>query len=380
MKHVFSFLAAFLTCFGGLSGCIDEYSLSPGSQQPGRLVVEGYICGNAPVDFRLARSVELAADTAFLPEREAEVYILRNDGVSYGPGREIEPGLYRIEMGKLDTAAEYCLEFTTGNQTYRSAFHSPAFTPEIDSLHWEKKGPGGPVDMFVSTHDETGKSFFYLWTFQEDWELTANYHTHWFYNPKTYSYYYEEIDPVYFCWNQDHSRKIKIASTEKLTENRIVNQPIHTLSSSDIKLSYLYCLTVSQRGLSREGYEYYEHKRKMNEEAGGLFAPQPSELKGNIACVSNPDIRVTGFIEVGSISHARFFIEGEGVYEFPPERACTEYYTWSGTDFDMYYSGLRPYVKPDYYNWVLFWANAGCLDCTFTGTKNKPDFWPNDDQ
>lgn len=79
MKHVFSFLAACLTCLGGLSGCIDEYSLSPASQQPGRLVVEGYICGNAPVDFRLA-------------------------------------------------------------------FHSPAFMPEIDGLHWEK-GVGGMTDF-----------------------------------------------------------------------------------------------------------------------------------------------------------------------------------------------------------------------------------------
>ncbi len=35
---------------------------------------------------------------------------------------------------------------------------------------------------------------------------------------------------------------------------------------------------MKQRKISRGEYEYYQEKIKINEEMGGLFIPQPSEL------------------------------------------------------------------------------------------------------
>lgn len=363
-------------------GCIADYSTPMQFQESGRLVVEGYITGNDSLDFRLGRTVALAADSAFRPERGALVTILCKGGASYGPGREVEPGLYRIGMGALDREAEYGLEFTTGGETYRSDFRRPSYTPPIDSLHWEKPASGAPVEISISTHDETGQAVFYWWTFEEDWEFTANYFTHWFLEPETETFYYRELDSAYFCWNKDRAGKVLIATTGKLAENRIVNHPLHTLACTDIKLSYLYAISVSQRGLSREGYDYLLNKQKMNEGMGGLFAPQPSELKGNIQCVSRPDIPVVGFIEVGMVSRTRFFIDGQDVYEYPPARKCTEYSEEIGSDIgygDLYRRGYRPFILPEGGLIPKFWVESRCLDCTHTGTKNKPAFWPNDD-
>lgn len=376
---------AFILWLVFCTACITDYSTPPSDQQIGRLVVEGFITGHAGVDFRLSRTVALEADTAFLPETGAQVNILRSDGAMYGPARETELGVYRIEMGELNRDSEYCLQFVTQGDTYQSEFLAPSPTPPIDSLHWYKEEAGKPVNIAVSTHDDTRKTHFYLWTFEENWEFTANYFTRWFYDPEADDFYYQEYNPGYFCWNKDHSKRISIASTEKLAENRIVNQVIHTLPCTDTKLSLLYCITVSQRGLSSKGYTYYRNKQKMNEETGGLFSPQPSELKGNIRCITRPEIPVIGFIEVGEVSKKRMFIDGDKVYEYPEERKCTEYPREQlGPDitvYQMYRLGYLPYMVPDDPLWPspLFFVEKKCLDCRETGTKNKPDFWPNED-
>lgn len=360
-----------------LTGCVTDYATPPRYQQEGRLVVEGTITAKAENIFILSRSVPLSADSAACPETGAVLHILCDDGTSFGPAEETEPGRYRIPMGALDAAARYCLEFHAGEETYRSEFLSPTFPPPIDSVHWRKAGSGQPLEIYVSTHDDQNPEGYYLWTFREDWEFTSNYDVHWFFNPDNGTFYYETVNPYFFCWNQDTSRKILIASTADLAENRIVNQAIHSIPCSDRRLSFLYCITVQQRMLSKEGYRYYKEKRTMNEEMGGIFTPQPSELKGNITCTTHPDIPVLGYIEVANMTEKRVFIEPDGIYEHvPPE--CTELHKWDLKNEELYRIGYRPVVLPETTPYPTFWVNKGCLECTETGTKNKPDFWPND--
>ena len=52
-----------------------------------------------------------------------------------------------------------------------------------------------------------------------------------------------------------------------------------------------------RRKISRGEYEYYQEKIKLNEEMGGLFIPQPSELPTNITC-NNSDKNVVGYVGV----------------------------------------------------------------------------------
>lgn len=360
------------------SGCVTDYVTNPKYQQNGRLVVEGCITGNADIDFMLGRSVSLSADSVFQPETGAILQVRCNDGRSFGPAEETEPGRYRIKMGALDPAAQYCVEFSTQGETYQSEYLSPSLSPEIDSIHWNKAGDGKPLEIYVSTHNEQQAEGYYMWTFQEDWEFTSNYEVHWFFNPKTYSFYYERVDPYFFCWNKDTSKKILIASTEELAENRIVNQTIHSIPCNDLRISFLYCITVEQKALSKKGYQYYKEKRILNEEMGGIFTPQPSELKGNILCTTHPEIPVIGFIEVTNTTQKRVFIEPYGIYEHQLPECTTIYPPWDMTFSNMYKIGYRPVVTVASQPNPEFWVNKACRECTELGTKNKPDFWPND--
>ena len=61
---------------------------------------------------------------------------------------------------------------------------------------------------------------------------------------------------------------------------------------------YYTAYRVQQRALSKEGYEYYLNVQQQNEEMGGIFTPQPSEIQGNISCISQPERRTIGYVGV----------------------------------------------------------------------------------
>lgn len=370
-------LGSLIICF--FFGCITDYSTPSRYQESNRLVVEGFITGDTTIEFILSRSVPLSADSSFWPETGATVNVRCDNGTVFGPARESTPGHYRLAMEALIPSAAYCLEFSTGGETYRSEYLAPTSSPAIDSISWHKAAAGEPLEIFVSTHDDERPDGYYLWTFQEDWEFTAQYDVHYFFDPVTHSYYEEKVNPFFFCWNKDTSKKILLASTGELAENRIVNQSIHSIPCTDVRLSYLYCITVRQRTLTAESYQYYKEKRTLNEEMGGLFTPQPSELKGNIRCVTNPEVPVIGYVDVAYTTEKRVFIDPTKIYEYIPYD-CNERLKWDLPDTAMYKLDLRPIITPDSYPRPKMWANVKCVECTATGTKNKPAFWPNDHQ
>ena len=109
---------------------------------------------------------------------------------------------------------------------------------------------------------------------------------------------------------------ISLGSSDRLTQNVIANKSIASYHPSDRRFSMLYHAEVEQYALHREAYDYYFNLQKNIEESGSLFAPIPSEMKGNIRCVTDPEVPVIGFVEVATVTRLkRFFPEIEKVYE-----------------------------------------------------------------
>lgn len=59
---------------------------------------------------------------------------------------------------------------------------------------------------------------------------------------------------------------------------------LYSIKADNNRVFHHYSTLVKQRKISRGEYEYYQEKIKINEEMGGLFIPQPSELPTNIIC------------------------------------------------------------------------------------------------
>lgn len=362
-----------------LPSCISDYEPEGIDLVSGLLVVDGIIT-NGETRINLRRSVGLTDD--FTDEEfvnDAKVTVEREDGTIYPATLTTRKGEYAVGMGELDGNLSYRLRISQGGQEYESDYLRPVFTPPIDSISLMKKGPGQDVYLCVSTHGSQDGSRYYRWMYKENWELKAEMmmQAQWV-DKKLVMYDLGSSNNAYYCWSKDSTKIIHLASSDKLTENVISNKRLVTIPPGNDRLSVLYHAEVEQYALRLEAYDYYFNLQKNIESSGSLFAPIPSEMKGNIRCVSDPDIPVIGYVEVATVTRTqRFMPEAKEMYE-PVNTYCGSM-IMTGEDAALYFGdtsfGFISY-DPSPSSSVL--APLRCLDCRRRGSKDKPDWWPNE--
>jgi hypothetical protein len=124
-----------------------------------------------------------------------------------------------------------------------------------------------------------------------------------------------------------------------------------------------------------------EQMKKNTEALGTIFDPQPSLLKGNIHCVSDPGEIVIGYVNATTVREERIFISepqlvnrGFNIYE-----SCPSYRVPNNND------SLRVFIPPGWPYAAIFEglaivayevADSRCIDCRERGGSNvKPSFW-----
>jgi hypothetical protein len=154
---------------------------------------------------------------------------------------------------------------------------------------------------------------FYRWTYSETWEFHSRF-------LKTVYYI---IDPVshqavgvasgpadttiYKCWKTQNSTDIILGSTEKLSMDKIY-LPVRYVGPQSDELTVLYYIQLKQYALSHDAYLFYQKMKKNTEQLGSIFDPMPSELRGNIHCVNDPDEIVIGYVEPSEAQEKELFI------------------------------------------------------------------------
>ena len=192
----------------------------------------------------------------------------------------------------------------------------------------------------VSTHGDPGKTQYYMWNYREDWEIRASYITTCYFDPDMNRIYEDSNYPTFYCWKKEISRNILIGSTEKLKEHLIINNKLLDVPVNEDRFTVLYSIQVQQRALSKEGYEYYLNVQQQNEEMGGIFTPQPSEIQGNISCISQPKRRTIGYVGVyKNISEKRIYIHPNEIKRPPLYSGCEEV-----SDSEMDEQGYSTYL------------------------------------
>jgi hypothetical protein len=174
------------------------------------------------------------------------------------------------------------------------------------------------------------------------------------------------------------SEELLIGTAEK-TEFGQMMEIISEIPPSSVKFSVLYRVEITQNAMSKRAYDYFMNIKKNSESIGTIFAPIPSELRGNIRCITDPDRPVIGYVDVSStVKKRRYIPRSEGVYE-PPYFGC---YPLRLTEL-CEIEGVVPCIPPYYYIlWDRFngtFIHRRCIDCTYetTNTTQKPDDWPN---
>jgi hypothetical protein len=186
---------------------------------------------------------------------------------------------------------------------------------------------------------------------------------------------------IYKCWGSQSSTSIILGSSEKLSTD-VIYLPIHFVEPASEKLSVLYSFNVKQYAMSQDAYLFMQKMKKNTEQVGSLFDPQPSQVSGNIKCLTDANEPVVGFVEVTEEQTKRIFIYNSQVPGWGYSVSCQQYIINNTVD-DMNMSGgdLYPTVPQTlgpFGEVVTFYAAnmESCMDCTTRGVNRKPVYWP----
>jgi len=381
-------------------GCKKPYN-PPAIASPGNyLVVEGVI--NAGADstiITLSRTVNISSKVTVNPELHAMVAVQSDKNVSY-PLTETTKGNYVCAGLNLDSTLTYRLSIkTSNNEQYLSDLVAVKNSPPIDSVTYTVGGSG--LNIYSTTHDPKNNTRYYRWDYLETWIFTSNYESYFKSNGDTVLAR-TPSQQVYQCWQTDTSSTIIINSSVKLAKDLIVNNPVAFVSSTDEKIGHEYSILVRQYALTGDAYTFWTNLKKNTEQLGSIFDALPSQINGNIHCVTNPSEPVIGYLSVGSTTSKRIFIENHALpYAVPPPYppGCglngflyayippggglstnwvDEYLNYDSSIFtgDLYIptgailSNAAPPALIGYAGSIPI-----CVDCTLRGTNVEPSYW-----
>ncbi len=363
--------------------CVEPYSPEVLEAPNSYLVVNGFINASGPTTVQLLRTQNLSEETLPPAETQAVVKIESDNGESYML-RETGAGNYETDNLSLNPATKYRLFIRTANgKEYASEFVEVKQTPAIDAVTWE------PVDdrvqLYVSSHDPGNDTWYYRWEFENTWHYRPAFYTSLKYANDTIEWR-DNTDPdIYNCWRTERSNTIELGTSIRLNKDVISNYKLYSIPYNSEKIAIKYSILVKQFGLSREAYEYWEILKKNTESIGTLFDPLPSQLRGNIRCISDPEEPVIGFITASTMQTKRIFIDSKELPRewrtfiplctidtmFLAESKISDYFDNNAIMpvYEVYppNGGMRPIG--------FSYASVNCVDCRTRGTNVKPDFW-----
>ena len=372
------------------ASCVDNYDIPKVSSTGGYLVVEGFINSHGSTTITLSRSVPVNSQNGIVPvELQARVNVESEDKIVY-PLTEQGKGLYRANGLSIDSTKRYRIYIKTADdKEYVSEYVEVKHTPAIGEITYEAQSENGGVQIYVSTSDPDNAARYYHWGYVETWQYRSYFMSSWEYIDGQ-AVYNPNRENIFDCWMTSTSKNIMITSTVRLSQDVVQDFPLAFVPSSSSKFELGYRITVTQSALTKEGYEYLAELKRNAEQQGSLFDPQPSDLLGNLRCLTDPEEPVLGYVGAHNTEEKSIFIYG---YEAPPvsgsplDGQCPrpeglttaelaqlitsgEYLPADDPDKPQYPDAVPPMVYETY-------QPRTCVDCRERGGTNvKPAGWP----
>ncbi len=366
------------------------------------LVVEGVInAGADSTTITLSRTVNVAGANTSNPVLHATVAIESDQNAAY-PLTETTNGHYVSAGLNLDAAHQYRLSIKTpDNKQYQSDLAPVIITPPIDSVGFNiVNAPVAGIQIYANTHDAANTVKFYRWDYSEAWEFHSDFHSLYISNGTTLSLRTLAQD-VSTCYTNDVSSDIVLGSSAKLSQDVIYQIPIVFIASTSEKIEARYSILVRQYALTADAYNFWVSLKKNTEQLGSIFDAQPSQLNGNIHCITNPAEAVIGYVSVGTVASKRIFILDSQLPSWVPvyPYSCSKPYCCLGPSCNPNFcidtvhlgsgnyqeelidpssgsvdDGIAP-VRGDELPPYFFVVPRECGDCTIRGSVTPPSFW-----
>ncbi|MBN2350178.1 MAG: DUF4249 domain-containing protein [Bacteroidales bacterium] len=382
-KTIFYFIIIFIG-----SGCVEPFTPDLNEYKE-LLVITGEITSQEGIQtVNISRSSPLS-DPQYIPEQGCSVEVLDNKGNHFDYS-ETDPGKYScyIEQQFLSIGTNYKIKVTTSQgKEYQSEYDSMAPAAPVDSIYYkienrsasptEPSFPGIQIYLDLKAPENFAKN--YLWKLEETWEYRSKYLITFRYEDGEIIHYEPTIDSLWACWMIKDIHGLYTESTENLLQNQKKQIPLNFVSNQSPRLQVRYSLLVKQYSLSDKAYEYWKRQRIETQETGELYDSQPTNAKGNLFCVNNPDEPVLGFFGASAIAEKRVFFDNKfyfQIFNFICEIDTIVNYN----DFEDPYYMIS--LADDGFGAPFGTAREECFDCTKRGGTNiMPKFWKtrNDD-
>jgi len=383
-RYVFYFFLLTLFC------CKKPFDLPASSTKSSYLVVEGVInSGSGPTVIKLSKTVQLNNKITANPVLGATVTVEGEQNSVYTLIDFNNNGNYESGDLNLPGNQKYRLSVKTSDgRQYLSDFVPVKPTPPIDSIGYTVKNK--IVQLYANAHDPANNTRYYRWDYDETWEFHSRWASAWVYDSLSNAIVARTpAQQVYFCFGNDRSTNILLGSTANLSSDVVFQAPITSIPLTSEKVMSKYSILVRQYAISVEAYQFYQKLAKNTEQLGSIFDAQPTELKGNIHSVTDPNEPVIGFLSITNIQSKRIFI--------PVQALTTELLTIYPYDCEQ---DTAAYDNGHHINTVLtellsqpithiptsalgsnlpptgfLYSSPLCVDCTLRGTTQTPDFW-----
>jgi hypothetical protein len=389
MKHCIYILLLFLAF-----SCKTPYQQKLNATTNSYLVIEGTInSNNGPADstlVTLSRTIDISTANKTTAELRAIVSVEDGNGYVFAL-REIPGGRYVSGPLGLDKTKKYRLRVkTTENKTYLSDLESIVYTPPIDSIGFTTSGQR--VTIYANAHNPNNNTWYYRWDYQETWTIHAPYKSMFMTNGQAIVPRPDNAQFPSKCWIGDNSNDIALASTKKLVNDVVYQAPIAYIDGVSEKLSDRYSILLKQYGLSEDAFRFWQQLQKNTEKIGSIFDAQPSEIKGNIHCITNAAEQVFGYISFTNIQTKRiyinpidlpvsYFVGIKTICEldsipFIPPRPDDPHVSVTLVPFGSVLIPINEiFIGPAISPWGYTAVTQSCVDCTIRGSKVRPSFW-----
>lgn len=387
MIRKFVIMALRLTCLAlAAVSCI--YPFTPETEDgSGALVIEGDILIGKETVVQISRTAPIDNPEFGGDYPSGKVWVEDNAGTVYnGEAVPDTPGKYTVDTRYAPSSREYCLHFIDNDsgKEYVSAFEPVCSAPVIDSLSYNLNYEKQKLNIALSMHSL--KESFFKWSYVEDWEYHSDFYDEIKYVPPVnwgngqIVFLKYDDQHTFTCYKHAVSSRIMIFSTENQTDDRFVDLEFLPIDRTDNRISYLYRIVVDLEPLTKDAYLYWDNVKANSDYTGDLFAPNPSELVGNIRCIQDPDELVMGYINVAEIARKHLVVDYIDHCFWKNPNGLIETVTLGPSDWRKYYDteGYLPYstVNPGDVS-QTYWAPARCVDCRrWGGTLEKPEDWP----
>ena len=389
--HIASLIGALVLA----QACIYPFEADlEGEETP--LVIEGNIQLGATTYIRLSRlKTSIYVDDSLvsshfpLQEAEEEPDAIPFTAIVEGEdGTSVEAsgvGSCALDTSHLPDGQRYRLRVHDGEtgENYSSEWLTVAPMPIVDSCKWQISEDRENADFIISFHSD-GESPYYSLAYDEDYE---------YYSLATSTLHWEDGEivegepyPNRICWMTKAKGVNQVVSTGVMVENKLVDFPLRQFTKYDRQLSVRYHLRIYTSIISADAFRYWDNLDKISYQGGDLFAPIPSDVKGNLYCERNPEIQVLGYISASYVDVRDLYFDNTklGFHRTSPTDKLIIQNSiradYMVAPYSLWASGYIPYMAvygdneyiPLYYQWI----KESCVDCrTLGGSTRQPEGW-----